>query len=102
MPSEQGRFTDLVERQLDLFEAEQVGLVRDADAALRAYNAADRDEAEERYADYLDLVDTGQEALEELRDTFARTLDHETADEYRAAFNDRVRHRLPRFALELE
>ena len=102
MPSPRGRFADLVERQLDLFEREQAWIVTDTEAALRAYNAADRDEAEERYGEYVDLVDTGTEALEELRDTFARTLDEETADDYRAAFNERVRRRLPRFGLELE
>ncbi|MBA2616306.1 MAG: hypothetical protein H0U90_11140 [Actinobacteria bacterium] len=102
MPFARGRFADLVERQLDLFVGEQAGLLRDVEAALRSYNTASRDEAEERYGDYLDLVDTGQDALAELRDTYAGTLDEETAETYRDAFNERVRRRLPRFALELE
>ena len=102
MPFSRRRFADLVERQLDLFEREQAGLVRDAEAALAAYNRAERDEAEARYGDYLDLVETGQDALVELRDSYAASLDEETADEYRAAFNDRVRKRLPRFGLELD
>lgn len=102
MPFARGRFADLVERQLDLFQREHAGLLRDVEASLGAYNAAPRDEAEERYGDYLDLVDTGQDALEELRDAYSETLDDETAEDYRAAFNERVRRRLPRFALELD
>ncbi|MBD0290596.1 MAG: hypothetical protein ICV74_05015 [Thermoleophilia bacterium] len=102
MPLRRSRFGPLVERQLELFAQEHVGLVRDTEAALRAYTGAASDEAEERYGDYLDLVETGQEELAELRDAYARTLDEETAAEYRAAFNRMVRKRLPRYALDLE
>jgi hypothetical protein len=97
-----GRFVDLVERQLALFERERAGLIRDCEAALRAYNDADRDEAEERYGDFLDLVDTGQDELVEIRENYAETLDGEAAEEYRDIFNGLVRKRLPRFALELD
>ena len=102
MKFRRSRFGDVIARQLDLFEREHAGLLRDVDATEDAYDAAERDEAEERYGDYVDLVDTGQEALEELRDTYARTLDEDTADDYRATFNDHVRKRLPRFGLELD
>ncbi len=102
MPFSRRRFADLVERQLDLFEREQAGLIRDVEAALAAYDRAERDEAEARYGDYLDLVETGQDELVELRDAYAASLDEDTADEYRATFNDRVRKRLPRFGLELD
>jgi hypothetical protein len=96
------RFADLVERQLDLFEGEHAGLIGDVEAALRAYDAAARDEAEERYGDFLDLVAAGQEQLVEIRDTYARTLDQDAGDEYRDTFNRRARKRLPRFSLELD
>ena len=102
MAFRRGRFADLVERQLDLFERENAALLRDVHEALRAYNRAERDEAEELYGDYLDLVETGQDELEDLRDTYAATLDDETAEEYRAAFNGRARKRLPRYGLELD
>jgi hypothetical protein len=69
-----GRFVELVGRQLELFEAEWASLLEDCQAALDEYNAAPRDEAEERYGDYLDLVDTARDALLEYRDGFARTL----------------------------
>ena len=102
MAFRRGRFIDLVERQIALFEEERAGLIRDAEAALRTYDNAGRDEAEERYGDYLDLVDTGQEELVEIRESYAATLDEDTADEYREVFNRTVRKRLPRFGLELE
>ncbi len=97
-----GRFVDLVERQIALFTAEHDGLIRDTEAALEAYNRAPRDEAEERYGDYLDLVETGTELLAELRDGFAATLEERAAAEYEEAFNRAVGKRLPRFALQIE
>jgi uncharacterized protein YukE len=96
------RFADLVERQLDVFAAGHVGLLRDCDAALRAYRAAPGGEAEERYGSYVDLVDEAREALEELRDAYAETLDEAAADAYRAAFNRQARKRYPELTLELE
>ncbi len=96
------RFADVVERQLDLFESDHAGLIRDTEAALRAYDAAERNEAEERYGDYLDLVETGQDELVEIREAYAESLDGRTAEEYREVFNLLVRKRLPRFGLELD
>jgi hypothetical protein len=97
-----GRFVDLVERQIALFTAENAGLIRDTEAALDTYNRAPRDEAEERYGDYLDLVETGTDELVELRDNFAATLDEDSYEEYHDVFNRVVRKRLPRFGLELD
>ena len=96
------RFADLISRQLDLFEQEQAELIRDCVEAERAYDRADRDEAEERYGDYVDLVETGTELLADLRDAFKLTLDEDTAEEYEAEFNRAVVKRLPRFGLEIE
>jgi hypothetical protein len=55
---------------------------------------AERDEAEELFGDYQDLVETGTEILADLRDNFASSLDDETA-EVRAEFNRAVAKRLP-------
>ena len=96
------RFGDVISRQLDLFQREQRGLIDDCLAAERAYARADRDEAEERYGDYIDLVETGTEVLADIRDHFATTLDEPAAEEYEDAFNRAVAKRLPRFALEIE
>jgi hypothetical protein len=95
-------FVDLIDRQLDLFEREHRGLIADCIAAEESYNRAERDEAEERYGDYVDLVETGTEVLADLRDNFATTLDEDTADDYIAAFNRAVLKRFRRFALEIE
>jgi hypothetical protein len=96
------RFADVIERQLDLFEHDHAGLIRQCVQAERAYDRAPRDEAEERYGDYQDLVETGTEVLADLRDNFAQTLGEEAAEEYEEAFNRAVVKRLPRFALEIE
>jgi hypothetical protein len=95
-------FVDLVERQLDLFSTEHAGLIGDVEAALNAYDRAPRDEAEERYGDFLDLVETGTDELIELRENYASSLDPEVAEEYRGVFNDTVRRALPRFGLEVD
>jgi hypothetical protein len=96
------RFADLTARQLDVFVRDQLELLEACDEAEREYQRAERDEAEERYGDYQDLVETGTELLADLRDNFKRSLDEETAEEYEAEFNRAVVKRLPRFALEIE
>ena len=96
------RFSELIDRQLDLFEREHRGLIDDCLAAERSYTNAERDEAEERYGDYVDLVETGTEVLADLRDNFASTLDDDAAHEYVDAFNRAVLKRFRRFALEIE
>ena len=96
------RFSELIDRQLDLFEREHRGLIDDCLAAERSYTNAERDEAEERYGDYVDLVETGTEVLADLRDNFASTLDDDAADEYVDAFNRAVLKRFRRFALAIE
>jgi hypothetical protein len=96
------RFADVILRQLDLFERESAELIRDCGTAEEAYDRAERDEAEERYGDYQDLVETGTEILADLRDHFAATLGEDAAEQYEAEFNRAVRARLPRFGLEIE
>jgi hypothetical protein len=92
----------VIERQLALFQEEHADLIRECDEAEAAYDRAGRDEAEERYGDYVDLVETGTELLADLRDSFAATLDEDAAEEYELAFNRAVARRLPRFGLEIE
>ena len=96
------RFGALIDRQLALWAEEHAGFLRDVDAAERAYDDAERDEAEERYGDYLDLVETGTELLASVRDAYAATLDERTAATYEAEFNREVVRRWPRFGLEIE
>jgi hypothetical protein len=96
------RFADVISRQLDLFAEEEAELIRDCDEAERAYDRADRTEAEERYGDYVDLVETGTEILADLRDAYAMQLDEDAAEEYEEEFNRAVVKRLRRFGLEIE
>jgi len=96
------RFGDLIERQLDLFEQDNHDLFERVADAEADYRAAARDEAEERFGDLQELLTEGTEALIELRDTYAQTLDEETSEEYAAAFDFAVLRRFPQFALELQ
>jgi hypothetical protein len=91
------RFAEAIERQLDLFERENADLLRRCDEAERAYDEAERDEAEERYSELLDLVEIAVDELDEMRDAFAATLEEDAADEYETAFGKAVRKRFPRF-----
>ncbi len=94
------RFGAVIESQLALFAREHGDVVEEADARLRAYNRAGRDEAEELYGDYVDAVETGTELLADLRDHYARSL--ERPDRYLAEFNRAVARQLPALALEIE
>jgi hypothetical protein len=95
-------FVDVVERQLDLFGRDQAALLTDCVAALRAYEDAGADEAEERYGDYADLADEVRDELERIRDAYASTLDAETAERYQAAFALEARRRYPRYAVDAD
>jgi hypothetical protein len=96
------RFADVISRQLDLFEREEAALIRQCAEAEDAYERAERDGAEELYGDYVDLVESGTEALADLRWAYAATLDEDVAEQYEEAFNQAVKKRLPRFKLEID
>jgi hypothetical protein len=98
----EGRFAELIGRQLDLFEQQDAAFLRRLDDAERAYDTADREDAEEVYGRYQELVEHGTEALGEMRDAYSRTLDTDDADAYVAEFNQTVIDRMPRFGLEIE
>ena len=97
-----GRFAELIARQLDLFEQEDAAFLARVDEAERDYDRADREDAEEVYGRFQELVEFGTEALAEIRDAYAATLDADTSDQYVAEFNAAVHTRLPRFALEID
>ena len=94
-------FEDLIGRQIALFLTDYRELVEQCDEAERAYDRAGREEAEERYSEYLELVEEGAEALAEIRDTYARTLEPDQARAYEDAFEREVSRHLPRFGLGL-
>jgi len=97
-----GRFAELIKRQLDLFEQEDADFLARVEDAERDYDRADRDDADEIYGRFQELVEFGTETLAEMRDTYAAALDPDAADEYVGEFNAAVRARLPRFALEID
>jgi hypothetical protein len=97
------RFADLISRQLDVFAQDEAdGLLDEVREMKERYDGADRDEAEESYGDYVDVVEAATEALADMRDRFARTLDEEAAGQYEHEFNRAVKKRWPPFGLEIE
>jgi hypothetical protein len=88
------RFAEAIDRQLDLFEVESGELLERIELARSAYATADED-PEERYSEFLDLVELATDELEEMRDAFAATLDDDAAGEYEAAFDHAFRKRFP-------
>ena len=94
------RFAEVIERQLAFFEQDDNELLDDVDAALDAYNRAEREDAEELYGDYQLAIEAATDRLAELRDTYARTL--EDADAYIAEFNSAVVARWRSLALTID
>jgi hypothetical protein len=81
------RFSDLVARQLDVFAVDEAdGLLAEVHEMKTQYDQADRSDAEEAYGDYVDVVDAVRDALADMRNRFASTLDDEAVEEYEAAF----------------
>ena len=99
MSFRRNRFGDLVRRQLDLFAEDEAELLEEAEEAERAYDAAERDDAEELYGDYQLVLESVADRLGDLRDTYAATLDASAVEEYAAAFERAARRRHPRVRL---
>ena len=93
-----GRFDDLVERQLDLFEMDEAALLDDAAAADAAWTNATAEDSEELYGDYQLVVDAIGERLYETRETYAATLDVGPATEYRVEYDKAARRRFRRYS----
>jgi hypothetical protein len=97
-----GRFDELVDRQLELFEEDRASLLAEARQADHTWTTAAADESEELYGDYQLVVDAIGERLHEMRETYAATLDESAADEYRAAFDRAARKRFGTLAAFLQ
>ena len=97
------RFADVIARQLDVFaEDEAHGLLEEVREAKAKYDRAERDEAEEVYGDYVDVIEAATEALADMRWRYVATLDVASAEEYEAAFNRAVQKRWPPLGLEID
>jgi hypothetical protein len=93
-----GRFHDLVERQLDLFAADDADLLAEAVEAESAWNSATAEDAEEAYGDYQLVVDAIADRLLEIRETYAGSLDNDASTEYTAEFTRQATRRFRRYA----
>ena len=92
------RFSELVDRQLDLYAQDHRDEIREIVDALDQHRASSSEEAQETFGDYQDRVDWAAQDLITLRDTYARTLDTDTAAAYGKAFARGVRRRFPALA----
>jgi hypothetical protein len=95
-------FRDVIARQLDLFVEDEADLLEECREKFRIYNSADREDREEAYGDFSDVIETATEALADMRDRFARTLDEDATETYEDSFNRAVRKRWPELGLEIE
>jgi hypothetical protein len=93
-----GRFSELVERQLDLFGTDDADLLAEAAEAEAAWNGAPAEDAEEAYGDYQLVVDAIADRLLDIRESYAHTLDEEAALEYSADFTREATRRYRRYA----
>jgi hypothetical protein len=90
------RFGGLVRRQLDLFAEDEADLLREAVDAERRYDEAEREDAEEAYGDLQLVFEAIGDQLEELRDTYAATLEDDTRVDYERSFDRLARKRYAR------
>jgi hypothetical protein len=97
-----GRFDELVDRQLELFEEDRAPLLAEARQADHTWTTAAADESEELYGDYQLVVDAIGEGLYETRETYAASLEGRAADEYRTAFDRKAKKRFSRYASFLQ
>jgi len=97
-----GRFGEVIERQLNLFEREHAHLFGEWAEAKAVYDRAPREEAEERYGDLMDVAETAAEALADLRGHYTWKLDEGVDEEYEQEFNRSAAKRFPHLTLELE
>jgi hypothetical protein len=94
----QGRFHEVVERQLDLFAADDAELLAEAVEAESAWNSASGEDAEEAYGDYQLVVDAIADRLLDIRESYSQSLDEPAANEYADEFTRQATRRFRRYA----
>ena len=93
-----GRFRELIDRQLDLFAEDDRELLVEADEAEHAWSRSGAEDAEEAFGDYQLVVDAIGDRLLDIRESYARTLDDAAAAEYSAEFTRAATRRYRRYA----
>jgi hypothetical protein len=89
------RFRDVIRRQLAMFAEEHHDLLLRAEQARVGYTHARADMAEERYGDYMDLVEEAEEELLALRDRYAETMAARDRMRYEREFLRSAERQLP-------
>ena len=88
------RFSEVVTRQLDVFAADEAdGLLAEVHEMKGKYDRAERRSAEEAYGDYTDVIDAVKDALADMRDRFAQTLEGDAVEQYESAFERAAKKR---------
>ena len=91
-----GRFGELVRRQLDLFAEDEDELLRELEVAERAYDTAEREDAEEAYGDLQLVYEAVFDRLGDVRDRYAQTMEDDSRRAYETTFDREARRRYPR------
>ena len=89
------RFGDVIARQLAMFADDHRDLMLRVEQARVSYTHAGASEAEERYGDYMDLVEEAEEELLALRDRYASTMEGRERSRYQREFTRAAERRLP-------
>ena len=92
------RYEDVIHRQLELFADEHRELLSRVADAERDYRRASAEDAEERYGDYMDLVEEAEDDLLALRDRFAETMEARERRRYEREFTRAAERMLPTLA----
>jgi hypothetical protein len=92
------RFNDVITRQLAMFAEEHHALLLRVEQARVSYTHSGSDAAEERYGDYMDLVEEAEEELLALRDRYAETMAARDRLRYEREFLRLAERRLPSLA----
>jgi len=91
----QQRFSDLIQVQINLFEREHHDLLERLAAAERLYRRSGAAESEERYGDYMDMVEEAEDQLLALRDHYAETMAARDRRRYEREFTRAAERALP-------
>ena len=89
------RFGDVIARQLAMFADDHHDLMLRVEQARVSYTHAGASEAEERYGDYMDLVEEAEEELLALRDRYAERMAARDRMRYEREFSKAAERRLP-------
>jgi hypothetical protein len=93
------RFGDVIGRQLAMYADDHHDLLLSIDQARVSYTHAGAAEAEEKYGDYIDLVEEAEEELLALRDRYAERMAGRDRMRYEREFSKAAERRLPSLAV---